>query len=315
MGADASRENVSTLKMKSTYLAAAAAFTIYFVLLYFVLTSPDRPATPFQQTYVNGPVNITGYLTQKPFPARQYVSEEAANGKPLYSLGEYMAVAGNETSTPFYLFNQKYKGTIWENYGLWPPSFELDLGGLSNWDVYGAYTSQLRVTIIGNAFTVDRLNGTFQCVEVDRIVIHNRLFLPFFVEWWRINGGTLINHGVVGTSTNFDTNHFLVSSSEYLNSTSYYRVALGEGDSVRFTAESDQPFSLKVYASVGGKPSENGRVLGSVIYSFENVTSVSREFTVFEAGTYSYSFYTDYRLSGWFMVDFEAGRFGKAVLH
>ena len=195
------------------------------------------------------------------------------------------------------------------------PASSSTYGGLSNWDVYGAYTSQLRVTVTGNAFTVDRLNGTFQCVKADQIVIHNRMYLPFFVEWWRIIGGTLIDHGIVGTSTNFDTNHFLVSSSEYLNSTSFYRVALGEGDSIRFTAESTQPFSLKVYASVGGKPSENDRVLGSVIYSFENVTSVSREFTAFEDGTYSYSFYTDYLLSGWFMVDFEAGRLSRPGVH
>lgn len=56
-------------------------------------------------------------------------------------------------------------------------------------------------------------------------------------------------------------------------------------------------------------------MLGSVIYSFENVTSVSREFTAFEAGTYSYSFYTDYLVNGWFTVDFKAGRLGKPGVH
>jgi hypothetical protein len=50
------------------------------------------------------------------------------------------------------------------------------------------------------------------------------------------------------------------------------------------------------------------RVLGSVLFEFENVTSIYREFTADARGEYSFSFYVDYRIDDDFPVDFRIGR-------
>lgn len=295
--------------MKSSYVGLASAFTIYFVLLGVLLSSPAEHVEPFTQTYVNGPTNVTGFIQPMLFPGRQFVSVEAAHGKPLFAEDYYMAVVCNltENAKPFFLFDPEQNGTIWETMMVWPRSGS-HLGGLTGWDIYGVYTSMCTVTVKGDAFTVNRGNWTYQCIVPRVIEVHNRVHLPLFIVQWRIYDNGFHETGLYGSGTNFAENQIFVDRSDYGNSTEFYRVTLVKGESLRFSAEQPKPFNLRVYSSVGRSPPEYLSVLGSTLYEFENVTTVNQEFTAAESGAYSFAFYTDYEVDGQFTVIFKAGR-------
>jgi hypothetical protein len=182
-----------------------------------------------------------------------------------------------------------------------------ELGGLTDWEIIGAYTNHCKVTVRGNAFTVDRLDGTYQCIEPEFIEVYDHASLPLSVEGWHIYENRFTSMGLFSMPT-----HVIVEPSDYMNSTIFYRVTLSGGDSISFTAGSSQPFSLRIYGSSGGYPSEFMKNLGVVLQEFDNVTSVKREFTPVERGEYSFSFYVQYKIRSQLLVNFQAGRIDKA---
>lgn len=289
------------VRFRVEFIGLALAFTIYFATLYFVFTN-----TVIEANYVSGPTTVTGNISQRPFPGREYISLEAARGKPLFKWSEYMAVLTNEDATPFFLFIPELNGTIWETPQGWPMK-RYELGGLTDWEVYGAYTSQNRVIVEGNAFTVDRLGETLQCIYPTSIIVQERFRMPMFVEGWHIYEGKFTSGGPYGINVS-NWIQAIVPPVDYQNSSIFYRVTLDKSDSIRFKANSPQPFNLKIYASVGGRASEYMSVLGPVLYEYNNVTSVAREFTATERGGYSFSFYVDKPIGDPFIVDFIIGR-------
>ncbi|MCX6654076.1 MAG: hypothetical protein NTY03_03020 [Candidatus Bathyarchaeota archaeon] len=182
------------------------------------------------------------------------------------------------------------------------------LGGLTMQEITGAYTSICQVTVKGNAFILYRINGTYQCIDVESIEIHGREHAPLIVNMWHDNNKYGFYSSGQWSSGWNDAEFTYVEPSDYLNSTLFYRVTLSGGDAVRFAADSYQPFSVRIHVSVGSNSTEFMRVLGSVLFEFENVTSIYREFTADARGEYSFSFYVGYRIDDDFLVDFRIGR-------
>jgi hypothetical protein len=151
------------------------------------------------------------------------------------------------------------------------------------------------------------LDGRYQCIIPEFIEVYDRAHLPLSVEGWYTNENRFTSHGLFSMPT-----LVIVEPSDYTNSTIFYRVTLSGGDSVSFAASSSQPFSLRIYGSSGGNPSEFIKNLGAVLQEFNNVTSIKREFTATERGEYSFSFYVRYQIRNQLLVNFQAGRIDKA---